>query len=56
MLVVVALRKRPSRATLTDLPGGRWRDVLRGEERSFGGREPVADLVGEHGVAVFERQ
>ena len=36
-------------------PGGRWRDVLRGEERSFGAREPVARVVGEHGVGVFER-
>jgi hypothetical protein len=29
--------------------------VLRGEERSWGSREAVADVVGEHGVGVFER-
>ena len=56
LLVVVALRKPPFEGTLAELPGGRWRDVLRGEERSFGGRESVADLVREYGVAVFERQ
>ena len=56
LLVVVAMRKPPFEGTLAELPGGRWRDVLRGEERSFGGRESVADLVREYGVAVFERQ
>ncbi len=35
-------------------PGGRWRDVLSGEERSFAGREPLARLLGELGIAVFE--
>jgi (1->4)-alpha-D-glucan 1-alpha-D-glucosylmutase len=55
VLVLVALRSAPFEGTLTDLPGGRWRDVLRGDERSFDAREPVARLVGEHGVAVFER-
>ncbi len=55
VLVVVALRGAPFAGTLTDLPGGRWRDVLRGDERSFDQREPVARVVGEQGVAVFER-
>ena len=55
VVVVVALRRAPFEGTLTDLPGGHWRDVLRGDERSFSAREPVARLVGEHGVAVFER-
>jgi (1->4)-alpha-D-glucan 1-alpha-D-glucosylmutase len=56
LLVVVGVRGGPDyEGTLTDLPGGRWRDVLRGEERSFGGREPVARVVDERGVAVFER-
>jgi (1->4)-alpha-D-glucan 1-alpha-D-glucosylmutase len=55
VLVVVALRGRPFEGTLEDLPGGRWRDVLCGDERSFGRREPVARLVDEHGLAVFER-
>ncbi|MFI5039513.1 MAG: malto-oligosyltrehalose synthase [Solirubrobacterales bacterium] len=36
-------------------PEGAWRDVLRGDERSFSGREPAAGVLGEHGIAVFER-
>ena len=55
LLVVAALRQPPFEGTLSDLPGGHWRDVLRGDERSFGSREPVTRLVGELGVAVFER-
>jgi maltooligosyltrehalose synthase len=55
LVVIVATRNAPFEGTLTDLPGGRWRDVLRGEERSFDGREAVARLVGDHGVAVLER-
>ncbi|HJS93371.1 MAG TPA: malto-oligosyltrehalose synthase [Solirubrobacteraceae bacterium] len=56
VLVVVGVRAGPNyEGTLTDLPGGRWRDLLRGEERSFNGRDAVARLVGEHGVGVFER-
>jgi (1->4)-alpha-D-glucan 1-alpha-D-glucosylmutase len=56
VLVVVGVRGTPDyEGTLTELPDGRWRDVLRGEERSWGSREAVADVVGEHGVGVFER-
>ncbi|MBV9803214.1 MAG: malto-oligosyltrehalose synthase, partial [Solirubrobacterales bacterium] len=55
VLVVVALRGAPFEGTLTELPGGHWRDVLRGEERSFDSRQSVAGVVGEPGVAVFER-
>ncbi len=55
VLVVVGLRGAPFEGTLSELPGGRWRDVLRGEERSFDTRQPVAGVVGEPGVAVFER-
>ena len=63
VLVVVALRGGQVNGTLTDrfggtltdLPRGRWRDVLRGDERSFGQREPVARVVDDQGVAVFER-
>ena len=36
-------------------PEGAWRDVLRGDERSFSGREPASGVLGEHGIAVFER-
>jgi (1->4)-alpha-D-glucan 1-alpha-D-glucosylmutase len=55
ILVIVAVRPIPFEGMVADLPGGRWRDVLRGDERSFGRRESVAQLVDEHGVAVFER-
>ncbi|HUE26076.1 MAG TPA: hypothetical protein VMP89_04830, partial [Solirubrobacteraceae bacterium] len=36
--------------------GGRWRDVLSGEERSISEREPLAQVVDEFGIAVFERR
>jgi (1->4)-alpha-D-glucan 1-alpha-D-glucosylmutase len=57
VLVVVGVHGAPdfSGAVLADPPGGRWRDVLRGEERSFDRGTPVAGVGGEHGVAVFER-
>jgi (1->4)-alpha-D-glucan 1-alpha-D-glucosylmutase len=54
VLVVVGVRDF-SGAVLADPPAGRWRDVLRGEERSFDPGTPVARVVGEQGVAVFER-
>jgi hypothetical protein len=38
-----------------EAPGGRWRDVLRGDERSFDRRTPLPDVLGEHDFAVFER-
>ncbi len=40
---------------LRDGPGGRWRDVLTGIERSFDDGEPVSRIVGEHGFAVYRR-
>jgi (1->4)-alpha-D-glucan 1-alpha-D-glucosylmutase len=55
VMVVVATRDTGFEGTITDLPAGRWRDVLRGDERSFNARQPVAGLVHEHGVGVFER-
>jgi (1->4)-alpha-D-glucan 1-alpha-D-glucosylmutase len=57
VLVVVGVRGAPdwSGAVLADPPGARWRDVLRGDERSFDPGTPVARVVGEQGVAVFER-
>ncbi len=36
-------------------PQGRWRDVLRGEQRTFSGRQRLGDVLGEHGIAVLER-
>jgi (1->4)-alpha-D-glucan 1-alpha-D-glucosylmutase len=56
VLVVVGVRDGPDwSGALVDPPGGRWRDVLRGDERSFDRGVSVARVVGEHGVAVFER-
>jgi (1->4)-alpha-D-glucan 1-alpha-D-glucosylmutase len=54
LLVAVALRDAGLESTL-EAPRGRWRDVLRGEQRSFRRREPLARLVGERGFGVFER-
>jgi (1->4)-alpha-D-glucan 1-alpha-D-glucosylmutase len=54
VLVAVALRPSVEAAAIT-APGGRWRDVLSGDERSFRGSEGVHRLIGEHGVAVYER-
>ncbi len=54
--VLVAVTVRPGApGGMLAAPRGRWRDVLRGEERSFAGAEPLARLLGEHGLAVFER-
>ena len=55
VLAVVALHPGVDGAVLEEAPGGRWRDVLRGDERSFGRRVAVSDLVGERGIGVFER-
>jgi (1->4)-alpha-D-glucan 1-alpha-D-glucosylmutase len=38
-----------------DVPAGNWRDVLGGGERRLGGPLPLAELAGEHGVALLER-
>ncbi|PZS11296.1 MAG: hypothetical protein DLM64_06870 [Solirubrobacterales bacterium] len=61
VLVVVAVRcgagigagVRPE--GILEAPRGRWRDVLRGGERSFHRRVPIADVVDDHGLAVYER-
>ena len=55
VLVAVAVRDELGDSALEDPPGGRWRDVLSGEERSFGSREPARRLVDAHGIGVFER-
>ena len=54
VLVVVAVREDAA-AGMLDAPQGRWRDVLRGEERSFNRRQRLGDVLGEGGVAVLER-
>jgi len=63
VLVVVVVRGRAAAespgdrgvAGTLEAPRGRWRDVLSGGERSFGHSEPLAGVLSEHGVAVFER-
>jgi hypothetical protein len=54
VLAATALRAS-SPASSVSVPAGTWRDVLSGGERSLGGAVPVAELVGEHGVALLER-
>ncbi len=54
MLVAVAVRPDAGQTRLT-LPGGRWRDVLRGDERSFDSGETANRVLGEDGLAVYER-
>jgi (1->4)-alpha-D-glucan 1-alpha-D-glucosylmutase len=54
VLVLVAVRPELGDATF-DAPRGRWRDVLGGEEFSFGARQSVATLLGQRGFSVFER-
>jgi len=54
VLVVVAVRDGAPEGTL-DAPGGRWRDVLAGEERSFDRRAPLSAVLAGRGCAVFER-
>lgn len=38
-----------------DLPGGEWRDVLRGEERTLDGRQPLGSILDDRGIGIFER-
>jgi (1->4)-alpha-D-glucan 1-alpha-D-glucosylmutase len=54
VLVAVATRDGAGEDTFA-APHGRWRDVLRGEERTFTGRQRLGDVLGEHGIAVLER-
>ncbi|MFZ0971738.1 MAG: malto-oligosyltrehalose synthase [Solirubrobacteraceae bacterium] len=54
VLVAVAVRSGPVEGTI-EAPRGHWRDVLRGDERSFGSRTPAQDIVSDLGIAVFER-
>ena len=54
VLVAVTVRNGPVEGTV-EVPRGQWRDVLRGEERSFGSRTQVQTIVGDLGIAVFER-
>jgi (1->4)-alpha-D-glucan 1-alpha-D-glucosylmutase len=55
VLVVVGTREEMSSADTLEAPGGRWRDVLGGRERSFAASEPLTAVLSDDGVAVFER-
>jgi (1->4)-alpha-D-glucan 1-alpha-D-glucosylmutase len=55
VLVVVGIRGDHRESTLADAPGGRWRNVLTGDEGSFDARQSVARVVDDYGIAVFER-
>jgi (1->4)-alpha-D-glucan 1-alpha-D-glucosylmutase len=55
MMIVVELPRADAPEASITPPGGQWRDVLRGEERAFGGATPVARLTDEFGIGVFER-
>ena len=54
VLVAVGVREGAGEGVIAT-PEGQWRDVLRGDERSFSGREPASGVLGELGIAVFER-
>jgi (1->4)-alpha-D-glucan 1-alpha-D-glucosylmutase len=54
VLVVVALRGSEPSATI-DVPAGRYRDVLSGQEHEPAGPVAVGELVEPHGVALLER-
>jgi (1->4)-alpha-D-glucan 1-alpha-D-glucosylmutase len=57
VLVAVSLPRAGAdgAGALSGAPRGRWRELGTGAERSFGAREPLGDLAGELGFAVFER-
>jgi (1->4)-alpha-D-glucan 1-alpha-D-glucosylmutase len=54
VLAAVALRGSAPTGAIS-VPAGTWRDVLHGGERRLSGAVPVAELVGDLGVALLER-
>ena len=55
-MVVVALPRAGAESEgVLAAPGGTWRDVLRGEERSFSGNQPIDRVTDDYGTGVFER-
>jgi (1->4)-alpha-D-glucan 1-alpha-D-glucosylmutase len=54
VLVLVAVRPAPSGGAVAGV-AGRWRDVLTGDERALDESVSVLEVLGEHGVAVLER-
>jgi (1->4)-alpha-D-glucan 1-alpha-D-glucosylmutase len=55
VLVAVAVRDRPEHGVRTADAAGTWRDVLRGEERSFDNAVDLTQLLDDHGIGVYER-
>lgn len=57
VITIVALPRAGAQRepVLRGAPGGRWRDVLSGQERTLAGRPRVSELVGERGFAILER-
>jgi (1->4)-alpha-D-glucan 1-alpha-D-glucosylmutase len=53
VLAAATLRGEPAGGV--DVPAGTWRDALAGGERRLAGPIPLADLLGEHGIALLER-
>jgi len=53
VLAAAALRGEPG--TAIDVPAGTWRDTLGGGERRLAGPAPLAELLGEHGIALLDR-
>ena len=53
VLAAAAVRGEPAAAI--DVPAGTWRDTLDGGERALSGHVPLAELLGEHGIALLER-
>ncbi|MFL5830524.1 MAG: malto-oligosyltrehalose synthase, partial [Solirubrobacteraceae bacterium] len=54
VLVAVAVRDRIEDRAVTGTAGV-WRDVLRGDERSFAPSAPLAHLLDERGIGIYER-
>ena len=55
VLVVVPVRPGAAAGATLRGAGGRWRDVLAGDERDVGDEAAVADLVDGFGLALLER-
>jgi (1->4)-alpha-D-glucan 1-alpha-D-glucosylmutase len=54
VLAAAALRADVPDAAVA-VPAGRWRDALAGGEYRIDAPVPLAELLGEHGIALFER-
>jgi len=55
VMVAVAVRPGAEGDASLEAPRGRWRNVLRGEEHTFSGREPPGLVLGPRGFGVYER-